>query len=288
VSTLRDAALAYAHRGFHVFPLAPRAKEPLLSEREGGSGFKDATTNRDRIAAWWSLEPDANIGLHPGPSGLCVLDADGQDGLAAADSRGLLHPPTLQCLTGRPDGGRHLYFRRPRFRTGNRKLAAKLDVRCDDGYVVLSPSVHPGGAVYRWLGRMRDMRDVPRAVASELERLQYDPLEPQAFVGVSFTARGDEVDRRVRSYLRVVGSRAVGDRDNTAYRVARWLFNDMALDADSAWAYLAEWNRTNRPPLTSRELRAKVRSALKNGTRPRGSGLVRDYRTLPAFGGLAR
>ncbi len=284
--SMLEAALRYAAQGWHVFPLGERGKRPLVSEEDGGRGFHDATTVHRVICDWWGEHPNANIGLAPGRSGLCVLDADGPLGESAACSRGLLDPAPLFALTGRAAGGRHLYFRHPGFRVGNRKLASKIDVRCDDGYVVLPPSVHPSGVVYRWVGRASDIRPLPAAVAEELERLQRDEPAPPV-VPVPVTDPGD-IDRRVRAYLERVGTRAEGDRDNTAFRVAAWLLRDIALEADVAWAYLVSWNAGNTPPLGERDLRAKLRSAAKSGRRGRGSGLLRDYRAVPAFGGFAR
>jgi hypothetical protein len=280
VSDLRDAAIAYAEHGLRVFPLAPRTKEPLQESR----GFKDATTDVARVAAWWRETPNANIGIHPAPD-LLILDADGARGIEAARSRGLLDPQTLVCLTGRSDGGMHLYFRHPGFRVSNRDLAPDLNVRCDNGYGILPPSIHPSGAVYRWRGRLSDVRELSSAVRDELERVQ-ERDEPASVVPIRPMNGTGDIHARVRGYLRRVGPRPIGQRDNTAYRVAAWLVNDMALDDATAWAYLAEWNQGNRPPLTQRELRAKLRSATRNGTHARGSGLVRDYRALPSYGGF--
>src|SRR2546422_1015241 len=133
--TLAAAARAYAAQNWYVFPLQPRAKEPLTAH-----GFKDATTDPAAIDSWWADTPDANIGLHPAPSGLVVLDVDGAEGRDAAMRLGLFAEPTLTAVTPR---GWHLYFRHPGFAVSNRALAPHVDVRADEGYVVLPPSVHP-------------------------------------------------------------------------------------------------------------------------------------------------
>lgn len=40
-------------------------------------GFKDATTDLDKITEWWAESPDANIGLATGKvSGIVVIDID--------------------------------------------------------------------------------------------------------------------------------------------------------------------------------------------------------------------
>ncbi len=141
---LAGAALAYAAHGWLVFPLRPQAKEPLTAH-----GFKDATADATQLERWWRETPDANIGLHPGPSGLVVLDVDGAEGRAVATPLGLFSEPTLAVLTGRA-GGVHLYYEHPGFPISNRPLAPHLDVRADEGYVVVPPSIHPSGARYCW------------------------------------------------------------------------------------------------------------------------------------------
>src|SRR5258708_36231359 len=73
-----DAALAYAARGWRVFPCEQR--RPLTS-----NGFKDASSDPDHVRSWWSRHPDAWVGFWPGPSDIAALDIDmknGKDGLA--------------------------------------------------------------------------------------------------------------------------------------------------------------------------------------------------------------
>src|SRR3954453_18758431 len=72
---LSGSALAYAERGWPVFPLRPREKVPLIAKAAGGNGVHDATTDLDQISAWWTRCPRANIGLAAGPA-FWVLDVD--------------------------------------------------------------------------------------------------------------------------------------------------------------------------------------------------------------------
>src|ERR1700722_6906156 len=101
---LIDFALQYAARGWHVFPLRPRSKLPLISKKDGGNGFHDATTDKAQIEKWWRACPDANIGIATSASGLVVLDADGPEGLAQLQALAAPHGGlgrTLVCRTGR-------------------------------------------------------------------------------------------------------------------------------------------------------------------------------------------
>ena len=53
---LAAAALAYAARGWPVFPLA--GKLPRTEH-----GFKGASANPERVRAWWKRWPDAGVGI---------------------------------------------------------------------------------------------------------------------------------------------------------------------------------------------------------------------------------
>ncbi|MGQ9552978.1 MAG: bifunctional DNA primase/polymerase, partial [Anaerolineae bacterium] len=105
-----SAALAYARRGWPVFPCRPKGKEPLSEH-----GFKDAATNPATIKAWWSKWPSANIGIPTGAATFVALDVDlrhgGDETLHALDKEHGPLPPTAHVLTG--GGGDHFYFRHP-------------------------------------------------------------------------------------------------------------------------------------------------------------------------------
>jgi hypothetical protein len=50
VSELGRMAIAYARRGWYVFPVAPRGKTPITKR-----GMLDASTDEGLVAAWWEL-----------------------------------------------------------------------------------------------------------------------------------------------------------------------------------------------------------------------------------------
>jgi hypothetical protein len=155
-----ELAARYAANGWPVFPVQPRGKEPLTL-----TGFKAATTDAAQVSKWWSIWPDANVACVPGQTGHIVIDIDGPEGEAAARALGLLSEPTLTVTTAR---GRHLWFKHPGGTIGNVPLADHLDVRGDAGYVLLPPSVHPTGAVYRWHGKLDEALPLPDGVRLRL------------------------------------------------------------------------------------------------------------------------
>ena len=57
-------ALSYAEAGWPVFPCQPGQKLPATKH-----GFKDATTDPDRIIHWWKKAPDCNVAIATGRTG---------------------------------------------------------------------------------------------------------------------------------------------------------------------------------------------------------------------------
>jgi len=141
--TLLGTALAYARRGWPVFPLKPRDKTPLTEH-----GFKDATCDQLTIRRWWKTTPDANIGIPTGrPETFDVGDFDKASRLA-------LYKRLLAELPGLPrvltvSGGRHVLFAPGAHKSTTNKEG--LDWRGVGGYIVAPGSMHASGQRYRWL-----------------------------------------------------------------------------------------------------------------------------------------
>lgn len=169
---MRDEALALAARGWSVFPCHHPALRNVGTGRWSCScaradcsspgkhprtkqGVKDATSDASQIALWWADHPGSNIGLATGePSGIYVVDLDGQQGLDTWEGLQLAwgDSPTLMATTGR---GLHLYYACPTGVTlGNTagKLGPGIDTRGTGGYVLAPPSRHISGTSYQWAG----------------------------------------------------------------------------------------------------------------------------------------
>ena len=145
------AALAYASRGWPVFPCKPGSKQPATPH-----GFKDATTDPGQIRAWWQRQPHANLAVATGQPGPDVLDVDQHgpagNGFAALNQvirAGLLDGATAIVAT--PSGGLHAYFTGSTQPSG-RLPARHLDFKAAGGYVLAPPSA-VGGRPYRLIAR---------------------------------------------------------------------------------------------------------------------------------------
>ena len=193
-------ALAYASRGWHVFPLL--GKRPATQH-----GWKDATTDRETIVAWWAGTV-YNVGIATGPSGLLVVDLDGDDALAWWYEQGA--PDTAWVTTGR---GQHHYFRAEGLPSTTGRLAPNVDTRGVGGYVVAPPSVHPAtGARYEWAGG-QEVLEAPEGLRKALRpRRQRRPSIPVPGAGP---------DWNVRHLVRRVQAAPEGSRNVRLYGSAR-------------------------------------------------------------------
>jgi len=161
-----DAALGYAERGWHVFPLGEGSKLPKIPKAAGGRGFKDATVHPDIIRSWWTRWPRANVGIRTGAgSGLFVLDVDtrhrGHESLDRLTAKHGPLPDTLRART--PSGGWHYYFAWPGLELRNSAglLDDGLDTRGEGGYVAASPSIVSRVGAYSWLDESAPVAPMP-------------------------------------------------------------------------------------------------------------------------------
>ena len=241
-----DAAIEYASKGLAVFPIKPRAKEPITK-----NGVKDATTNFNTIKKWWTKHPTANIGIACGePSGgLLVIDLDvKENGISGLDT---LHnwerdngelPETVRSITGK--GGAHILYR-IQYREKNRvNLLEGIDIRSDGGYIVAPPSVHPNGRRYEW----------------EYDPDEYDIAEADELVlKLLSTGKKAEVDTFVMP--ETVQS---GKRNDTIYKLACSLQGKGLPDEVILTTCQLSNKSMCNPPLEDDEVEKIVDSALKH------------------------
>ena len=153
--TLRQA-LAYARRGWPVFPCQPGQKIPATRH-----GYRDATTDPEQITGWFTRHPDRNLAIATGAPGPDVLDVDvhgpagnGYAALGRLHCAGLLEGAYGYVRT--PSGGLHIYFTGTAQRSGH--LAAHhVDFRSAGGYVLAPPS-QVDGHPYLPVGNPRPRR----------------------------------------------------------------------------------------------------------------------------------
>jgi hypothetical protein len=212
-------ALAYARRGWPVFPCLPGEKIPATRH-----GYRDATTDQRQITDWFGRGRRWNLAIATGAPGPDVLDVDehgsagnGFAALARLRDAGLLDEASSWVRT--PSGGLHAYFAGSDQRNSHLP-GCHLDFRSAGGYVLAPPSA-VGGRPYQLLrepgGRGGlDWDTVTRLLQPERQH-QHRPRPPQG----SADALG---------YLaRWVAARPEGNRNAGLF----WAAN-RALEADPA------------------------------------------------------
>ncbi|MYV37528.1 DNA primase [Streptomyces sp. SID1328] len=221
-------ALWCAAQGWPVHPLAPGRKTPgancpecrdhrhdpktcpCLPDGRPCHGFHAATTDPDRVNAWWDAQPAAGVGVACGPARLVVIDVDAHRapvpdrmrllagipipdqvdlaGLASGfDTLALLAAyrrqpdPSLDETTLRvrtPSGGLHVWYRNPwpdlEFRCSvgsSTKVALAWQVDVRaTGGYIVAPSTRTGEGTYRAEGTVRHPAPLPQWLRDELVR----------------------------------------------------------------------------------------------------------------------
>jgi hypothetical protein len=186
-----QAAVEYAEHRWNIYPLLgkapriPRAHrppdpqqccvhppgrpDPFYGKRcrgecgRLGHGHYDATCDLERVTKWWSKDyPGADIGCRI-PDTMMVIDIDPRHGGDLVWARRLAKypeepwPEGMQDISGRGDGGLHLWLRRPpgllRMPLWLSENGVELKLHC----AILPPSRHEetGGQYQRIDGRYR-------------------------------------------------------------------------------------------------------------------------------------
>lgn len=216
------------------------------------SGYKDGTSERTIIRAWFNEEPQANLGIVTGKtSGIFVLDVDPRNGgdksLEGLFSRYGPFPATWTVKTG--GGGAHYYFRYPGvgIATSHGKLGSGLDVQSDGAFVVAPPSIHISQNNYQFA---ENLDPASMALANPPEWLVERTRTPATHVVTP-----------VDEWRRIVCEGADdGDRNVMIARLAGHLLRK-DVDALVVLNLLTAWNQVRcRPPLSDDEVHVTINS----------------------------
>ncbi len=287
-------AHGYGRRGWPVLPLHAVLDGRCSCGRTGCSspgkhpripnGVKGAKSDPETIAGWWDTWPDSNIGIATGAvAGIVVIDIDLDKGgvdswaeLVAAQGEA----PTLETKTG--GGGRHLIYKHPGEKTGNRTgIQPGIDVRGDGGYIVAPPSVHASGGSYEWPEDWREWEPAPMPdwLLDIILNPRTTSLPPPACPNGHNGNGLNKLLLAATRYVTNAGGVEQGRRNSAAFNLAGHLAafvteSGLRLSEAQILDLLRPWNHRNLPPLDDKGLAKAVASAMKNGT-PRQDHLVR-------------
>lgn len=285
MSTNLQWALAYARHGRSVFPCIEHpgdyTKGPYRNEDLGlVNGHTNATCDTDIIRTWWKRYPRALIGS-PVPVGQVCVDIDPRHNTTQAMLElevGEL-PYTQAVLSGRLDGGIHLFFWRPLKDFGDRlpepseavfmpfdtskrstlkqKFPSGLDIKTDTGYTILPPSLHPDTKCpYEWRDMITDNPlDYPiHPLPAQLAAILLEDADRPKFQS---PIMGHPNVRQLEGILRTVYEGQNGERNLILYWGACRLVENGY--GEAAFQELA--NAARHGGLTDREITKTINSA---------------------------
>lgn len=246
--SMLDYALRYAALGWHVFPVwggkdgkcrcGATCKSPGKHPVEplARRGQDDATTDAAQIRLWWRQNPDAGIGVHLKPSGLCAIDIDPRNGgfetIDVIESEhGALVSDVYQFTQG---GGEHRLFKL----SGDGALPGKLGPGIDvkrNGYIVLAPT-HGIFGMYDWEASSDPLAG---AIPSPLPDWIRDLQRPQESAGqVDLFSSRFATPEQIAELREALSFLEADDRDT-------WVRYGMALHplGQGGWSLWNEWSQ---------------------------------------------
>ncbi|MEA2082829.1 MAG: DUF3987 domain-containing protein [Thermodesulfobacteriota bacterium] len=232
INPILNAALEFIEQDFSIIPIEPRGKKPLIPWEE----FQNRIATEEEVERWFEKWPDANIALVTGGiSGVVAIDCDSADA-----EKWLWNTCPRTSVYQSTAKGAHGFFRPNGLPVKNRTGALKdIDVRGNGGYVVIAPSIHPTGKVYKLvytsgLGGWDDLAEFP-----------YELFDNQ--VG--------EIEKTPVTLTPV----AQGQRDDALTRVAGKYFG-RGMDSGEVLAMCKGVNLQYNPPLEAKEVEKIVAS----------------------------
>ena len=248
-------ALQLARDGVAVYPLASNSKVPL----KGTQGYKDATTDVEKIKSWFEHVPRANLGIRLDQAKLIVVDIDRHGDVDGTETLRKLneHGKTLPSDTyieQTPNDGLHYFFKLPaklnlKRRTG---LYPGIDVLAD--FVLVAPSVINGSA-YRASEPTNDIATVPQWLLDDLLPNQRMNKAPQHASQIQKTWAGRMLDD-------LVAGTGEGSRNSYLTSLLGKLLRT-GCNGMTAYELLQYANERLQPPLPDKEVNTIFKSIIK-------------------------
>ena len=270
MQSLREAALAYAERGWPVFPC--RADKKPYTEH----GVLEATTNKRKINKWWDEFPRANIGLDVGGAGMVALDLDTyKPDFDIEEVRDALdHELVTELVQSTPRGGTHLFFqlgRGEKIPPSSSKVAKNVDVRSFHSYVLLAPSRTQDGE-YAWVSEGKPMQRPAFLMEMAKEAREKDEDHDTWTIEADLDENVEIAVRYLREEAQVAIEGVNGD--DMAYRTGA-MCKSFGLSPETAFDLMWQhWNPRCIPPWQPEEaehLEYKVANAYRYNTSPPGN-----------------
>lgn len=229
--TTLEYALKYLAKGWSIIPIPKGSKISTIKWKNYTTKFPTI----EEVTKWWTEMPDANIALITGKiSGVICIDIDKKSG-GMDTAKGIELPPTLCSKTG--GGGNHYIYKWKEGLIGNGVGVKKgVDIRSDNGYIIISPSVHPSGNIYEWIYDDETIVDAPSWLES---------------------GNSESPKKKKKNLKDLVGVSSGSRNEKMASFIGKLLLTTPKKEWDSSiWPVVMQTNATYKPPLETEELAA--------------------------------
>ncbi len=260
---LLDAAWSYIDLGLPVIALTGKSPNGTVHHHGLNEPF---TRDTDRMVVWTAFNHVRTTGVGiviPFP--YLVVDIDGEEGARAWMDDYSDIPDRWVAKTGR---GLHLWYSHSE-PTGNGKLADKLDLKGQGGYVAAPPSLHESGVRYQWLAEPSldyPPMEAPDALTQWIAFREADRARAQ----VAKARRPRQQHRMLEDgklwatlsfdgLIEGMGKSGDGNRNNYLHWAAATMAEESATEDDLQSLFDA----AIAAGLTQRETRLTIRSAMK-------------------------
>ena len=240
------ASIEYVGRSFSVIPIKPRGKEPIVAWKE----FQTRRADEQEVRSWFDKWPNANVGTVTGEiSEVVVIDLDSVEAKDRLKEQAGVYD--LNCVPrSRTGKGWQLFFKHPGGKIPSRAgIFPGLDLRADGGYVVLPPSVHPNGKIYKW---------------EVLLNGEFPKLPAELFKLITSSVKGQEARERLNTAQALAGV-PQGQRDEICFKLACKLRN-ADVPQEMAEKLILEAARNCSPPFFEQAALEKVRRTYQRYT----------------------
>ncbi len=227
-------ANAYISRGWFIFPLRVKGKEPITT-----NGFKDASNDPAVIQEWVRKYPHSNIGIATEASNLIVVDCDSSKGetppapwnqpgikegvdvflTAVEESGNQFDFNTFTVAT--PNNGLHYYFQdqgSPVPSRTNVNGLWRVDIRSKGGYIV-APGSHLATGSYEVdaVGGLSPMPLWMRALVSPKKSTTFTSVRTSS---TTFSKSSGYYEAGVRREIQTLSMASIGTRNESLNRAS--------------------------------------------------------------------
>ncbi|MEO1564214.1 MAG: bifunctional DNA primase/polymerase, partial [Pseudomonadota bacterium] len=278
LSPLGKAAVTYAKRGWHVFPLQPGKKQPMRDFE----WKQEASNNPAKVKGWWKRFPDANIALYCAGSGLVVVDVDSYK--SECDFPHDLYDTLTQNT---PSGGTHHIFRAEHKKQYPGTYGSAVEIK-HEGYILLAPSKtvpkdlektpNPPLKEYAWQNYDAEIAPAPAGVG---ERVQRKEEAPDAELLALKRVHTDADRAKVLAMLETAPNELNRDQWISVCNATKWVLDDEGREAFIDWSYRYDGHQREGEPERVWDT-ARPRGSVGMGTLIHLLGEPRDKRQEPA------